>query len=520
MPTEQLEDRATNILLTHCDIHTSDPAIAKCNSVLIKGSRIQDVFYCPPGKESIPNNSIQINCSNHLVIPGLNDAHIHLLASAAVMTQYPLNHVTHNNFSHLFEIIKNIVNATAYSEWIGLYGLDDRFFFNEEFNSDFLDTISTHHPLFISNQTGHAIALNTPGLKMLNLDVFNENVDSGLVDVDDHGVINGKFFDLNSMIYSKIALLTNKFTVESNLAKLFRDLHKRGVTSVQDAGHKNQFDKLDRFDQFTSYEIPLRIGMMIECTAKNIDLANHIIANRKNSLVHLVGFKIMLSQSAGKYSLTDSELQDLVILSNSQGLRVAVHAVEEHSIKMALEAFSASHKIYPDVINRIEHCSEFTKTVLEASRTTPFYAVSQPGFILNRGDYYLSANHSSKIHSLYRFKTLLHAAEALAFSSDSPVIPPDPWEGFLSAENRLTRLNRRLGSISEQLNFKQILDCYTKNAALVEGQQAKKGEIKPSMLADIAVIKRPTTLSSNPVALTILDGNIVWNSNELTLTSH
>ena len=109
MPTEQLEDRATNILLTHCDIHTSDPAIATCNSVLIKGSRIQDVFYCPPGKESIPNNSIQINCSNHLVIPGLNVAHIHLLASAAVMTQYPLNHVTHNNFSHLFEIIKNIV---------------------------------------------------------------------------------------------------------------------------------------------------------------------------------------------------------------------------------------------------------------------------------------------------------------------------------------------------------------------------------------------------------------------------
>ena len=88
MTTYDSMDSRNLILLTNCEIYTKDPTIAGCNNILIAGNKISDIFYAPPGKHTVPERCIEIDCFRNLVIPGINDAHIHLLSSEFRISQH------------------------------------------------------------------------------------------------------------------------------------------------------------------------------------------------------------------------------------------------------------------------------------------------------------------------------------------------------------------------------------------------------------------------------------------------
>lgn len=518
------EDPASFTLLSNCQIFTDDPTYKNCNSILIKGNSINRIFYCPPGKETIPQNCTLIDCSNNLVIPGLNDAHIHLLSSAAVTHQHRMHAVEVGDYYQLRANLLEILGERVPDEWICGYGLDDRFFSDIAFDSTWIDKILPNHPTCISNQTGHAVILNSKALELTGMGSL-QNIDlNGVADVTSNGLLTGKFFDMNSSIFHEINQSTEAFNTEQNLPELLASLHQQGVTSVQDAGHKNQLNKLDRLATLSLQSMPMRIGMMLECSEQNIRDLSEAGTSTINKYMTFNGLKIMLSESTGQYTPSQSELGELINFANSRGFRVAVHAVEEAAIKMALLAFKSSNKIHPHITNRLEHCSEYNQSVIACASDVPFYVVTQPGFISQRGDYYIETNCSNKISSLYPLRTILNTATVLAFSSDSPVISHNPWLGLNNAQTRLTSKNIRFGEPFEQLSFEESITCYTKNAAIVEGQSDNKGIIDVGMLADLAILNKSSLdvdlPEGNPVMLTLSDGQIVWNSQNLTLSFH
>ena len=519
MTTYDSKDSRNLILLTNCEIYTKDPTIAGCNNILIDGNKISDIFYAPPGKHTVPERCIEIDCFRNLVIPGINDAHIHLLSSAAVMNQHSMHSIHSKDYEMIAKTLTSIKTKHNQSEWIGAYGLDDRFFLDQSFDSQWLDKFAVNEPVFISNETGHAIILNSKAMQMLHISQNDDSLLHGVIDVAENGQLTGKFFDLNSAIFHKINAFTNQFNADNNLPKLFTQLHQKGITSVQDAGHNNKIDKLQRLSLITDVNA-IRIGLMIGCNIQNINDLASIHQEIDTNMVKFIGLKIMLSEATGDYLPAKSELEHLVKLSNSKNFRVAVHAVEEQAIDMTLDAFSSAHKFYPDIINRIEHCSEYTDSVIEKAKTIPFYSVTQPGFILHRGDYYIEAHPKDKHNDLYPLRTMQETSHVLAFSSDSPVIPPDPWDGFISAQSRNTLRGNRLGTSNERLTFDEIVDCYTTNGAIVEGSQDIKGTLAVGLLADLAILDASCIGSSNPTLLTILNGNIVWDSEALVLTLH
>jgi predicted amidohydrolase YtcJ len=64
--------------------------------------------------------------------------------------------------------------------------------------------------------------------------------------------------------------------------------------------------------------------------------------------------------------------------------------------------------------------------------------VTQPGFVAERGDWYLSAVEESDQDGLYRYQSLLDGEVAVAPSSDAPFATSDPWVVMAAAMQRTT----------------------------------------------------------------------------------
>ncbi len=71
--------------------------------------------------------------------------------------------------------------------------------------------------------------------------------------------------------------------------------------------------------------------------------------------------------------------------------------------------------------------------------------VTQPGFVLDRGDRYLREVADDEHADLWRCGTLVAAGVGVSAGSDAPYGDPDPWRSIVAAVDRRTRSGRPFG---------------------------------------------------------------------------
>ena len=99
---------------------------------------------------------------------------------------------------------------------------------------------------------------------------------------------------------------------------------------------------------------------------------------------------------------------------------------------------------------------------------------------------------------LYPIGAWLEAGVPVAFSSDGPVIDPSPWPGIFSAVTRLTSGGKMLpprkpSPPTQGISAVEALRAYSWGGAWVEGNEARKGSIRPGKLADLALVDADPT---------------------------
>ena len=148
--------------------------------------------------------------------------------------------------------------------------------------------------------------------------------------------------------------------------------------------------------------------------------------------------------------------------------------------------------------------------------------VTQPGFVYWNGDRYLKQVDASLLPHLYPIGSLHRAGVPVAFSSDSPVIDPNPWPGICAAVTGMTRagsvLNPNLLGPHRQIGALEALRMYTLAGAMAEGTHPLKGSIKPGKLADLILVDddplgvAAERLKDLSAVLTVIGGRIAWDA--------
>ena len=266
---------------------------------------------------------------------------------------------------------------------------------------------------------------------------------------------------------------------ESGLAEVSRQLSEYGVTGVTDAT--------------PDFEVS--------------DIVKLMEAHRRGELLQRVH-----CLAPGKRILHDGDL-DLAELTawvaerHAADAPVAVHCVTTAQLVVAL---SALREVGTHPQDRIEHAAVVPDDSMADLTDLGVTVVTQPNFVAERGDQYLTDVPAAEHHELWRVASLRSAGVKVALSTDMPFGEGDPWATMRAAVHRTTAGGAVLGP-DECVSAREALTMFFGTS----GQPTDPRAIQPGQPGDLCVLAAPPAevldeLDSHMVAATVVAGEVVF----------
>src|SRR4029077_8709184 len=151
------------------------------DAMAIRGDRIQAI-----GKEDEilkwkgPQTEV-INLDGHFVMPGFNDAHMHL--AAAGLQRLEVNLVGVKSLTEFRDRIRARVETAEPGEWIVGGGWDHTLWPVKELPTRLdIDDVTIGHPVLLQRVDGHISVANTLALKLANITAATIDPAGGKID--------------------------------------------------------------------------------------------------------------------------------------------------------------------------------------------------------------------------------------------------------------------------------------------------------------------------------------------------
>lgn len=418
-------------------------------NVRIADVRCRDGFIIEIGNNLFPKETETVlHANGSALIPGLHDHHLHLMAMAAANASIYCGSPEINTATELRKALESSdsnhwIRGIQYHESIA--GSLDRWQ---------LDKWVSDRPVRIQHRSGILWILNSCAIEQLQLEKEQQ---SGL-ERNAQGQVTGRLFRLDQWLREKIGDLE-----APDFASISIKLARWGITGITDTSAGNNASTLIIFENaLAQQKLKQRVIMMGN---EQLPVSSHPMITRG-------AMKILLDE----FQLPDWEtLQKTIKTAHQQQRPVAFHCVTETQLVFALAALQESGPLSGD---RIEHASLCPDEIMPLFKKTGAAVVTQPGLLQSRGDQYQDEVPTLQHSSLYRCKNFLDQGISLAFSSDAPYGPANPWHNMQAA---IDRCNTRgyIFNEKEKLTPEAALQAYLrdpihlyKTRHLMEGEAA------------------------------------------------
>lgn len=297
--------------------------------------------------------------------------------------------------------------------------------------------------------------------------------------------------------------------------ELLHELEKRGELNARvevPYHHKNYFDA-SKVDEAVAYREKYRTDMLHSGRVK-VFMDGVMETLTALMLEDYPGYP----DNIGAPLYSAEEFNALAARADSLGLQISVHAIGDGAVRRTLDGYEFAQKQNGkrDSRHRIEHIElidpqdipRLAKLGVVAS-LQPIAGVGVPGVphepILSRvGD---------NLPYAYPWQTLRNTGAQIAFSSDWPVAPLDPFIGMQAA---MTVETLRPDCPDQRQSLMDTLHAFTLAGAHMEFMEDRKGKLKEGYLADVAVLDHDmektesTAICQVKPVVTICDGRIVF----------
>jgi predicted amidohydrolase YtcJ len=489
------------------------------------------------------------------VVPGFNDAHNHMAWFGLSFDEIDLSGV--NGTTELCDLLASRAASLPTGEWVIGTGYDHSSL-GQHPTRELLDKVSDSHPIWVKHRSGHMCAVNTVILERLDIiDVNAQGPPGGVIRRDRNGVPTGL---LEEHAQELVASLVLPYPVERLSRAIARASHQylqEGITSVTEAGVGGGFIGKSPIE-IAAYQIArdagklgVRVQLMVSSEVLHpvnaallddaqigIDLG--IRTGFGDEWLSIGAVKIFMDGSlVGKtaamsepyegqssergYLLGAAEkLEDLIVNAHCAGWQIAMHAIGDSAIDVALKAIEKAQRELPrpDARHRIEHCAIVRPDQIDRIAAARVVPVPQARFIAELGDTILAAVGPKRATWAYRHRSFLSAGITVPGSSDRPVVTGQPLLGIQSMVERLTASGILLGA-EELVAPIEALRAYTWAPAYAANHDHHKGTLRPGMLADMAVLDGdPTKVDASRIGqinvlATFVDGRLVYDKHHL-----
>ncbi|MBW2426810.1 MAG: amidohydrolase family protein [Deltaproteobacteria bacterium] len=427
------------------------------------------------------NGEEQLDGEGGALLPGLHDHHLHLRALAAAQDSIPCGPPVVRSRAALQGRLASALPAadgwlrgTGYHESVA--GTLDR---------RTLDALRVDCPMRIQHRSGSMWMLNSRGLEVLRLET--SPVPPGC-ERDADGALTGRLFRLDAWLRERLPSGT-----EPDLARVGRLLARVGVTGLTEATPTNDPEEADRLREAQrSGALPQRVLLMGGALLGGM---------QRNERLELGARKILLDEPA----LPDlGELVGWIREAHASHRPVAIHTVTRTELLFALAALDEARTRPGD---RLEHASVAPAETLARIATLGLTIVTQPNFVLERGDAYLADVEPRDRPLLYRLASWRQAGVSLGGGTDAPFGEADPWRAMRAAVERRTRDGRSLGP-EEALSPEAALALFTTPPQAPGGapRRVVVGARADLCLLDLPWSEARSRLERERVRATLVDG--------------
>ena len=415
----------------------------------------------PATSERRRGGATVLDAAGAALIPGLNDHHIHLAATAAARSSIDAGPPTVASRGELCTALVAADRSRPPGEWLRAVGYHESV--AGELDRAALDGIVPDRPVRVQHRSGAVWFVNSAGLRLLGVDDSPNRPDLIGIERDPAGRPTGRLFRLDDWLRERVPATV------PDLASLGRELAAAGVVGCTDATPWRSVADLRRFAEAVAV-MPQRVLAM---SAPGIPVD-------EPASVPIAATKIVLADHALP-ALGDVEAW--FADSHALGRPVAVHAVTAEALAIAIAAWSAAGVLEGD---RVEHAAVTPASAIGELARLRIRVVTQPGFVGTRGDSYLDDVPVAEHPDLWRCATLVAAGIRTAAGSDAPHGPIDPWRGIAAAVDRTTPSGRILGR-PERLDPESALHLWLSGLADPGGPPRT---IDVGAAADLCVLDR------------------------------
>lgn len=544
-PVDARKSAVADLALRNGAIYTVDGARSWAETIAIDDGRIVYVGNDAGAKDYIGPQTQVVNLKGRMVLPGMQDVHVHPISGGVEANGCDLNAGT--TVEDYVAVIRKYADEHPDEPWIKGGGWSMAAFGPGALaRRELIDAVVPDRPVILWSQDGHTAWVNSKALEIAGITRDTPDPADGRIDRDPKtGEPSGSLQEGAGSLVADKAPADTDATRDEGLRYAIRMLNRFGITGVQDASvNEDDLKTYRRLDE--AGELTLRVvgsiwwerGQGLE----QIDAIKNLRSKYTGGRINAGTVKIMQDGVLENYTgvvlepyrlkgrkdahgipMVEPELlKKAVTQLDADGFQVHFHAIGDGAVRQALDAIEAARTANGDLGHRhhISHLQLVHPDDQPRFRQLNVVANFQPLWAM-ADDYitdltlpFISKQAASY---LYPIASMERSGAVVAFGSDWSVSSANPFEEMETAVTRMDAVSKPTTPWmpEERIGLPEALAAFTINAAYTNRDEANTGSLEVGKRANLAVLDRnlfdiaPTEISDTQVLVTLFEGKAV-----------
>jgi predicted amidohydrolase YtcJ len=535
-------------IFTGGTILTVDKDFSEVEAIAIRGNKILSVGTRADVTKAAGVNAQTVDLAGRTMLPGFIDPHTHVVAGSVV--DAVMEYVGMARFGTVAEVLEHLsakAKATPAGEWIVFRNFDpavqtgpDALTFAE------LDPISTQHPIFIFNASGHLAYANSKAFEVAG-------IPADVKDPPGAEFVRDKDGKLNGMMKNSVAFLQvlNKYPALAEakpteaLIGLLSKWSRFGLTTVSELAlgglSQSPADAEIMMRAAQTGRLPARIRAYPFYTvgAEAWDKAG-VKPGDGDAIARIAGYKLVAdgsnqgftglqrepylnSDDRGLAYMSIEELKAAAIDRANKGWHLSIHGNGDAGIDNVLDACEAVRDAGHDMTKvrpRIEHCSILHDDQIARMKKLGVSA----SFLIGHVHYWGVAMRDEvfgeeKAKLLDRCRSVEEAGVGFTVHSDFMVTDPVPLHMIEMAVTRRTwKEPDYILAPDERISVESGIRALTSEAAWQLFSEHEVGSLETGKFADMVILDKdprkvaPDTIKEINIVETWMDGKQVFSA--------
>ena len=503
-----------DLVVYNAKVYTVDGSLPIAEAFAIKNGRFIAVGTTAEMKSLAGKKSRLMDAGQMTVVPGFIDTHNHgggevLLYEVLVGNPYEVEFVT---IDSIVEKLKARAMITPPGFWVVGYFYDDtKTRDGRPLHTQDLDRVSTQHPVAVQHRGGHTTFYNSKAFEMAGITKNTPNPFGGTYDKFPNGELNGRVTDNAFLTIDRVGpRVTYPASIKSRreldgVAFMSQKFVEYGLTTV----HHDENGVLEAMqEQRIQGKLLHRVSFEPDGALLEAMLANGIESGFGDEYLSLGATSEHMADGSfaertmaiskpfigisppyyGNLLETQDDLNAWVERVHRNNIRVNCHANGDVAIDRVLIAYESALKKYPrpNARPKITHCSLVNDDLvrrMKAIDVVPDEFSTYPYYNADKFHFY----GQEMMAHMMAFRTMIDAGIKPSGGSD---FPPGPFSPLMAIQAMVTRTgwNGETWGAAQRITVDEALQVMTINGAYNSREEARKGSITPSKLADFVVL--------------------------------